>query len=84
MFDPASVENPTRFVPGRPASQLMHFGFGLHWCVGAFIARAQITQTLKPLVAMPTLRRAEGRSGQLKRTFPVIGFPQRLEMRYAK
>jgi cytochrome P450 len=84
MFDPASVENPTRFVPGRPASHLMHFGFGMHWCVGAFIARAQITQTFKPLVAMRELRRAPGRAGKLRLTFPVIGFPRSLGVRYLR
>jgi cytochrome P450 len=84
MFDPASVENPTRFVPGRPASNYMHFGFGMHWCVGAFIARAQITQTFKPLVAKRELRRARGRAGKLKLTFPVIGFPRSLGVEFER
>jgi cytochrome P450 len=84
MFDRASVENPTRFVPGRPAAHHMHFGFGMHWCVGAFIARAQITQTLKPLVAMRELRRAPGREGKLQLTDPVVGFPCSLGVEYVR
>jgi len=82
MFDRTAVEHPALFVPGRPASNLMHFGFGMHWCVGAFIARAQITQTLKPLLKKRILARAPGSEGKLRRDFPVIGFPRHLTVRY--
>lgn len=78
MFDRGAVERPYRFVPGRPAANLMHFGFGMHWCVGAFIARAQVTQMLKPLVLREDLERA----GKLRRTFPLIGFPKSLPVRF--
>ena len=38
----------------------MLFGHGLHWCLGAFIAEAHITQTLKQLLLRKNnLRRAE-------------------------
>ena len=43
----------------------MVFSYGLHWCIGAFLARAQITQTLKPLLKRG-IRRAHGRDGQLR------------------
>ena len=34
MFDSRQVMHPFGFDPGRPASNYMHFGFGMHWCVG--------------------------------------------------
>jgi cytochrome P450 len=32
MFDSRRVLRPFKFDPGRPASNYMHFGFGMHWC----------------------------------------------------
>lgn len=65
MFDSRRVPKPFRFDPGRPASNHMHFGFGMHWCVGAMIARAQITQTFKALLVERPVERASGRRGNL-------------------
>lgn len=79
MFDCAKVDKPYHFVPGRPASDFMDLGFGRHWCVGAFIARAQITQTFKPLVLKETLRRAPGSAGRLQRR---NGFPDSLVVEF--
>jgi cytochrome P450 len=65
MFDSRHVLQPFRFDPSRPASNHMHFGFGMHWCAGAMIARAQITQTFKALVGLRSLARARGSRGKL-------------------
>lgn len=65
MFDSRHVQRPFRFDPCRPVSNHMHFGFGMHWCVGAMIARAQITQTFKVLLVQRPLERAPGRQGTL-------------------
>jgi cytochrome P450 len=75
MFDARRVAAPRRFDPDRPRHDYMLFGQGLHWCVGAFIAEAQITQTLKPLLRRPGLRRAAGEDGRLARLGP---FPAHL------
>jgi cytochrome P450 len=72
MFDRDVVEKPFHFVPGRSASGLMSFGYGMHWCVGAFIAQAQLTQTMKALLLSANLARSPGPAGRLKR---VGGFP---------
>ena len=68
MFDSRRVLDPFKFKPDRPASNYMLFGYGLHWCAGAFIAQALLTQSLKPLLARPQLRKA----GKFERrlTFP--------------
>ncbi len=66
MFDPRRVAKPYAFNPDRPTADYMLFGFGLHWCLGALIAEAQITQTFKALLKRPTLRPAAGKAGQLE------------------
>ncbi len=77
MFDPRQVGNPNTFDPGRDASDSMLFGYRLHWCAGIHIARAQITQTLKPLLLRRNLRRAPGKAGTLQ----LLGlFPEHLEV----
>ena len=75
MLDPRRVDNPGKFDPDRPAFHYMLFGYGLHWCTGAFIASAQITQTFKALLVKPNLRPAPGRDGRLRLLGP---FPQHL------
>ena len=66
MFDERSVVKPKTFDPDRRNHESMVFGYGLHWCIGAFLAAAQITQTLKPLLKRPGLRRAPGREGRMQ------------------
>jgi cytochrome P450 len=66
MFDERGVVQPKKFMPDRPSHESMVFGYGLHWCIGAFLAGAQITQTLKALLKTRRLRRARGRDGRLQ------------------
>jgi cytochrome P450 len=68
MFDSRQVDNPLEFQPGRPVSNYMLFGYGMHWCAGVFIAQAQITQTFKALLMQPKLCRAGAL--QLRGGFP--------------
>jgi cytochrome P450 len=79
MFDERRVEKPRDFNPDRPASHYMLFGYGLHWCVGAFIAAAQITESLKALLLKDNLRRADGRDGRLRLLGP---FPEHLVVEF--
>ena len=81
MFDGRRVARPNDFNPNRPASDFMLFGYGLHWCVGAFIAEAQITQTLKALLLTQGLRRGPGKAGQLQLLGP---FPEHLVVEFAE
>ena len=47
--DPNFVEDPNRFDPFRKPSQHQSFGAGLHFCVGAPLARLEITTGLQTL-----------------------------------
>jgi len=73
MFDEHKVHKPFEFNPDRAPADYMLFGHGLHWCIGAYIAGAQITQTFKPLLKRSGLRRSAGDAGKMHRlsVFPV-------------
>jgi cytochrome P450 len=79
MFDSRRIENPYEFDPHRSSSDYMLFGSGLHWCIGAFVADAQITQMFKALLVKNNLQRAPGEAGRLARIGP---FPSNLVVQY--
>jgi cytochrome P450 len=70
MMDPRRVANPRCFDPRRPASDYLHFGYGLHQCFGIHINRATLHLMLKPLLQRPNLRRAPGKAGRLTKNGP--------------
>jgi cytochrome P450 len=58
MMDSDALDNPRRFVAGRPEDVYLHFGGGLHRCFGERAARAQLGQAASALLACDGLRRA--------------------------
>ncbi len=55
--DPQVWDRPARFDPGRPEKPHLAFGAGLHFCVGAPLARLELTVALPILFArLPGLR----------------------------
>ena len=73
MFDPRRVKRPHVFDPDRPDEDYLSFSVGQHWCLGAYIAIGQITQTFKPLLKQEGLAALEGKRGRMKRfsIFPL-------------
>ena len=60
MRDPDAVENPGRFDPFRRPQPHAAFGAGLHFCLGAPLARLELQVALQRLFArFPHMRLAE-------------------------
>jgi cytochrome P450 len=60
-FDPRFVPDPLRFDVGRPPAAHLGFGHGVHHCVGAPLARAELRIALEVLTTrFPGLRLATG------------------------
>lgn len=70
MWDPKRVERPHIFDPYRRDEDYLVFNPGQHWCLGAYIAKAQLTQTFKPLLKRPELR-AAGKMVRFSGIFPM-------------
>lgn len=49
--DPAWFEDPDRFDPGRERGRHLRFGYGPHRCVGAELARMELTAAVRSLAA---------------------------------
>ena len=59
--DPAVFDEPERFdiTQDRGSASVLTFGFGAHYCVGAYLARAELAETLRHLAPRtPDLRLA--------------------------
>ncbi|MDX8529733.1 cytochrome P450 [Mesorhizobium sp. VK25A] len=65
MFDPEIVQRPNEFDTSRPHRDYMVFGYGIHLCIGAEIARIQIGECIRALFSKPKLARARGRAGKM-------------------
>lgn len=72
MFDGRRILHPHRFDSRRPDEDYLVFGVGQHWCVGTYIAMAQITQMFKYLFVHYDVRRVAGPAGRMRR---FNGFP---------
>jgi cytochrome P450 len=79
MFDEREISDPMVFNPDRPASDYLLFGYGLHWCAGAFIAQTQLTQTFKALLRHGEFAPVSGAAGSIRNRG---GFPDHLTIEF--
>lgn len=60
--DPEAFPNPGRFDPRRDPNPHLAFGLGLHYCIGAPLARIELAAAVRTLLArLPELRLRPGR-----------------------
>ena len=58
--DPKAFDAPDRFLPGRADQKNVSFGAGIHFCIGAPLARLELQVSLRVLFErLPGLRLAE-------------------------
>ncbi len=81
-FDPEAFEDPGTFdITREPGVQHLTFGSGIHFCLGAWLARAELAEAL-PILArrMPNLRAA----GEIEWKPPNFGIwgPARLPIAF--
>ncbi len=58
--DPAVFDRPDQFIPGRNDQKTVSFGAGIHFCIGAPLARLELQIGLKVLFErLPKLRLAD-------------------------
>jgi cytochrome P450 len=65
MMDEVELEHPLSFDLTRPWHHYLHFGWGMHECLGYHLATAQLTELAKALLSLGGLRRAAGADGKL-------------------
>ena len=73
-------DDPFRFDVGRQPNKHLAFGFGVHYCLGAMLARMELKALLTELV--PRLRSIElaGEPADMQTLF--VGGPKRLPVPY--
>jgi cytochrome P450 len=65
MFDADEFSRPDEFQPRRPYYSVLHFGYGMHRCLGEYVAMVLACEMMKKIILRPNLRRAAGDDGQL-------------------
>lgn len=78
--DPTAYGDPTAFDITRDAEPQLTFGGGAHYCLGANLARAELQEALKLLVAVMPDVRLDGEP-VWRSPFGIFG-PERLPLRF--
>jgi cytochrome P450 len=79
--DEAVFQDPFRFDIARPnADRHLGFGFGVHHCLGAHLARLELTAFFTELLPRLESIERDGPEEQIRATF--VGGPRRMPVRY--
>lgn len=82
--DPAAYDDPDVFDVGRRPAGTMTFGFGVHFCLGAHLARAEMETSLRVILArLPRIRLDGDEDVRVTGTFnQILQGPNRLPVRF--
>jgi cytochrome P450 len=79
--DPAVFADPDRYDVGRRPEPIMTFGIGMHFCLGAHLARAELVTSLGVLLArLPGLELVDADQTRIAGT--VLRGPDQLRVRF--
>ncbi|MGI8330879.1 cytochrome P450 [Actinomadura scrupuli] len=78
MSDPAVVPEPDAFRIDRPAFAYLHFGHGVHDCVGGYAGAATITEMVRRVLLRPELQLLPPPDGAIG--FDGTAFPTRFAL----
>jgi cytochrome P450 len=83
-LDPAVYPDPDRFDVRRRPTTVMTFGFGLHFCLGAHLARAELDTALRVILKrLPNLRLQDDDGVRVTGTIHhLLRGPNRLPVRF--
>lgn len=56
MFDENYFPNPHVFTPGRSFSDYLHFGYGMHECLGKYVASVLVPEMVRNIILLPNVR----------------------------
>lgn len=81
--DPAAYDDPDTFDVGRRPATTMTFGFGIHFCLGAHLARTEMETSLRVILdRLPDLR-LDDDTVRLTGSFnQILQGPDRLPVRF--
>src|ERR1700761_5757513 len=80
--DPRMFDDPERFDIGRRAKKITTFGSGIHFCIGAVLARREMTVAVNAILDLyPDLTLADPRNTRI--TGATLRGPQELRIRRA-
>lgn len=65
MFDDDLMPSADCFSIDRPPDSYLHFGMGHHSCLGEYVGRVIIPETVRRLIMKSNLRRKPGSEGQI-------------------
>jgi cytochrome P450 len=81
MMDGTVVESPKAFRLGRPPEHYLHFGTGLHHCLGRHIAEVHVAEIVGSVLRLDGIRRARGMAGRLRYAGP---FPKKFTVEFER
>jgi cytochrome P450 len=82
--DEALFDNPEVFDPSRTnLREHLAFGYGIHFCIGAPLARLELRMTLECLSQLPSLRLVSDEPPQYRQSMSLRG-PQHLLIQWDK
>ena len=80
MIDPVAFPSPAEIRFDRPLGNYLHFGGGMHACMGQTImspivfpiAMPLLREMFRAITTRPGLRRAAGKAGERRQTLPLL------------